>query len=95
MMVGTPATPLSKIQRTPCSTPGGGPRVREEKILVTVRVRPLSRREQSLYDLIAWECVDEHSIVFTSPNQERAPTSYTFGTPFYIHDRGFHFSSCH
>ena len=79
MMVGTPATPLSKIQRTPCSTPGG-PRVREEKILVTVRVRPLSRREQALYDLIAWECVDEHCIVFNSPNQERVATSYTFGT---------------
>lgn len=85
-MVGTPATPLSKIQRTLSSTPGG-PRVRGEKILVTVRVRPLSRREQALYDLIAWECVDEHSIFFNSPNQERAPTSYTFGTSFtYIHD---------
>ena len=79
MLVRTPGTPLSKIQRTAFSTPGG-PRTREEKILVTVRLRPLSRREQALYDLIAWECVDDHSIVFNSPNQERAATSYTFGT---------------
>ncbi|KAJ6912086.1 kinesin-like protein NACK2 [Populus alba x Populus x berolinensis] len=56
-MAGTPVTPASKmVQRTPSTTPGGGTRVREEKILVTVRVRPLSRREQALYDLIAWDC---------------------------------------
>ncbi|XP_062091216.1 kinesin-like protein KIN-7B [Humulus lupulus] len=81
MMVGTPSTPLSKIQRTSFSTPGG-PKVREEKILVTVRLRPLSRREQALYDLIAWECVDDHSIVFNSPNHDRAVTSYTFDKVF-------------
>ncbi|KAM6583673.1 hypothetical protein CsatB_010675 [Cannabis sativa] len=81
MMVGTPSTPLSKIQRTTISTPGG-PRVREEKILVTVRIRPLSRREQALYDLIAWECVDDHSIVFNSPNHDRAVNSYTFDKVF-------------
>uniref|UniRef100_A0A803NTC8 Kinesin-like protein n=1 Tax=Cannabis sativa TaxID=3483 RepID=A0A803NTC8_CANSA len=81
MMVGTPSTPLSKIQRATISTPGG-PRVREEKILVTVRIRPLSRREQALYDLIAWECVDDHSIVFNSPNHDRAVNSYTFDKVF-------------
>ncbi|GAA0184085.1 hypothetical protein LIER_31388 [Lithospermum erythrorhizon] len=32
------------------------------KILVTVRVRPLSTSEQAAYDLIAWE-IDEHTIV--------------------------------
>lgn len=77
-MVGTPATPASKIQRTPSSTPGGS-RVREEKILVTVRIRPLSRREQALYDLIAWDCPDDHTIVFKNPNHEKPSTPYTFG----------------
>ncbi len=77
-MVGTPATPASKIQRTPSSTPGGS-KVREEKILVTVRIRPLSRKEQALYDLIAWDCPDDHTIVFKNPNQERPATAYTFG----------------
>lgn len=78
MMVGTPATPLSKIQRTPASTPSGS-KVREEKILVTVRVRPLNRKEQALYDLIAWDCIDEQTIVFKNPNHERPIVSYTFG----------------
>lgn len=82
-MVGTPATPSCKIQRTSCSTPGG-PKVREEKILVTVRVRPLNRREQAMYDLIAWDCLDEHSIIFKNPNHERPATSYVFG--MVLHD---------
>ncbi|XP_048334453.2 kinesin-like protein NACK2 [Ziziphus jujuba] len=81
MMVGTPATPSCKIQRTPCSTPGG-PKVREEKILVTVRMRPLNRREQAMYDLIAWECVDENSIIFKNPNHERPATPYVFDKVF-------------
>ncbi|KAK9948156.1 hypothetical protein M0R45_003744 [Rubus argutus] len=81
MMAGTPATPSSKIQRTPCSTPGGS-RVREEKILVTVRLRPLNRREQSMYDLIAWDCLDENTIVFKNPNHERPANPYTFDKVF-------------
>ncbi|KAJ9183689.1 hypothetical protein P3X46_007512 [Hevea brasiliensis] len=80
-MVGTPATPASKIQRTPSSTPGGS-KVREEKILVTVRIRPLSRKEQALYDLIAWDCPDDHTIVFKNPNHERPATAYTFDQVF-------------
>ncbi|KAL5850753.1 hypothetical protein ACOSQ3_008804 [Xanthoceras sorbifolium] len=80
-MVGTPATPLSKIQRTPSSTPGG-PKVREEKILVTVRMRPLSRKEQAMYDLVAWDCLDDFKIVFKNPNYERPTTSYTFDKVF-------------
>lgn len=80
-MVGTPATPLSKIQRTPASTPGG-PKVREEKILVTVRMRPLSRREQAMYDLLAWDCLDNHMIVFKSPSHERPINPYTFDKVF-------------
>lgn len=83
------ATPASKIQRTPSSTPGG-PRVdREEKILVTVRVRPLSRREQALYDLIAWDYPDDHTIVFKNPNHDRPATLYTFG----IYTSKYHFLS--
>ncbi|GAV70969.1 Kinesin domain-containing protein/DUF3490 domain-containing protein [Cephalotus follicularis] len=82
MMLGTPATPPCKIHRaTPASTPGG-PKFREEKILVTVRVRPLSRREQAMYDLIAWDCTDDHTIIFQNPNLERPATSYTFDKVF-------------
>ena len=82
-MIRTSAvTPLTKIRRTLSSTPGGS-KFREEKILVTVRMRPLSRKEQAMYDLIAWDCVDEHSIVFNNPNHERPATTYTFGIYIY------------
>ncbi|XP_030943857.1 kinesin-like protein NACK2 [Quercus lobata] len=81
-MIRTSAvTPLTKIRRTLSSTPGGS-KFREEKILVTVRMRPLSRKEQAMYDLIAWDCVDEHSIVFNNPNHERPATTYTFDKVF-------------
>lgn len=83
-MIRTSAvTPLTKIRRTLSSTPGGS-KFREEKILVTVRMRPLSRKEQAMYDLIAWDCVDEHGIVFNNPNHERPATTYTFGIYIYM-----------
>ncbi|XP_010279346.1 PREDICTED: kinesin-like protein NACK1 [Nelumbo nucifera] len=83
MTVKSPATPASKIDRTPVSTPGG-PKVKEEKIVVTVRLRPLSKREQSLKDQVAWECIDDHTIVYKPPSQERSITSasYTFDKVF-------------
>ncbi|KAK2358548.1 kinesin protein KIN-7E [Trifolium repens] len=82
-MVGTPAaaTPMSKVHRNLAGTPGGS-KIREEKIRVTVRMRPLNRKEQSMYDLIAWDCLDEHTIVFKNPNEGRPATSYTFDRVF-------------
>ncbi|XP_059634670.1 kinesin-like protein NACK2 [Cornus florida] len=85
MTVGTPATPASKIRRTPSCTPSGTPggsKVREEKILVTVRVRPLSPKEQAAYDLIAWECTDEQTILSRNLNHERPTGPYTFDKVF-------------
>lgn len=78
---GTPGTPASKIDRTPASTPGG-PRSREEKIVVTVRLRPLSKREQLAKDQVAWECIDDHTIVYKPPPQDRSAqsASFTFGS---------------
>ncbi|CAI0401981.1 unnamed protein product [Linum tenue] len=80
-MVGTPATPASKTRRTVPST-SGGTRVREEKILVTVRMRPLSGREQSLYDLVAWDCPDQQTIIHKTANPERPTTAYMFDKVF-------------
>jgi centromeric protein E len=80
-----PSTPASKIERTPMSTPtpGGSTRVKEEKIFVTVRVRPLSKKELALKDQVAWECDDNQTILYKGPPQDRAaPTSYTFGRLF-------------
>ncbi|KAL0722492.1 hypothetical protein Bca4012_037091 [Brassica carinata] len=75
--MGLPRTPSSKINRANPSTPGGS-RVTEENILVTVRMRPLNSREHAKYDLIAWDCPDDHTIVFKNPNPERYAAKYSF-----------------
>ncbi|KAF8085493.1 hypothetical protein N665_0665s0003 [Sinapis alba] len=81
----TPGTPLSKTDRTPAVTPGGSSRSREEKIVVTVRLRPLNKKEQLAKDQVAWECVDDHTIV-SKPQapQERShhQSSFTFDKVF-------------
>lgn len=89
MVIGIPVTPLSKTGRTPSRFPGsrrttpsstpGGPKLREEKILVTIRVRPLSPKEQAAYDLIAWNFLDEQTIVSKNLNHERHTGPYSFG----------------
>ncbi|KAL2482045.1 Kinesin-like protein NACK1 [Forsythia ovata] len=78
--VGTPAT---KIDKTPVATPGGN-RPREEKIMVTVRLRPLNKKEQSSKDHVAWECIDDHTIMYKPSLRERAaqPGSFTFDKVF-------------
>ncbi|MCL7037541.1 hypothetical protein MKW94_021026 [Papaver nudicaule] len=87
-MIRTPLKSVSKGVRTPARTPvrtpgtPGVPKVREENIFVTVRVRPLSRREQSLNDQIAWECTDEHTISSKNLNNERSMVPYTFDRVF-------------
>ncbi|XVF53872.1 hypothetical protein PTKIN_Ptkin05aG0134400 [Pterospermum kingtungense] len=83
MTVRTPGTPASKIDRTPMTTPGGQ-KSKEEKIVVTVRLRPLSKREQLAKDQVAWDCVDDHTIVSKHPSQERTalPSSFTFDKVF-------------
>ncbi|KAG8051823.1 hypothetical protein GUJ93_ZPchr0001g33167 [Zizania palustris] len=64
-------------------TTGGSSRAKEEKIFVTVRVRPLSKKELALKDQVAWECADNQRILYKAPQQDRAaPTSYTFDKVF-------------
>ncbi|KAJ1430584.1 P-loop containing nucleoside triphosphate hydrolase [Sesbania bispinosa] len=84
MTVRTPGTPVSKRDRTPPVSTPGGPRAREEKIVVTVRLRPLNRREQLAKDQVAWDCIDDHMIVYKPPAHEHAaqPASFTFDKVF-------------
>ncbi|CAD6338019.1 unnamed protein product [Miscanthus lutarioriparius] len=78
-----PSTPASKGEHTPMSTPGGSSRAKEEKIFVTVRVRPLSKKELAVKDDVAWECADSQTILYKGPMQDRAaPMSYTFDKVF-------------
>lgn len=55
----------------------------EERILVSVRVRPLNDKEIAKYDLSEWECINDTTIMYRSnlSASERSlyPTTYTFG----------------
>jgi len=55
----------------------------EERILVSVRVRPLNEKELTRNDLSEWECINDTTIMYRSnlSATERSlyPTAYTFG----------------
>ncbi|KAF3495694.1 hypothetical protein DY000_02057451, partial [Brassica cretica] len=82
----TPGTPVSKTDRTQAVTPGGSSsRSREEKIVVTVRLRPLNKKELLAKDQVAWQCVDSHTIVSKpQAHHERShqQSSFTFDKVF-------------
>ncbi|KAM0920403.1 hypothetical protein ACQ4PT_007549 [Festuca glaucescens] len=65
---------------------GGAGRL--EKILVSVRLRPLSEKEIARGDLSEWECISDTTVIARSafPDRPTAPTAYSF-------DRVFH-SDC-
>ncbi|CAK9148245.1 unnamed protein product [Ilex paraguariensis] len=56
----------------------------EEKIFVSVRLRPLNEREIGRNDMSDWECINKNTIIFKSSLPERAmfPTAYTFDRVF-------------
>lgn len=55
----------------------------EERILVSVRVRPLNEKELWKNDLSEWECINDTTIMYRSnlSASERSlyPTTYSFG----------------
>ncbi|KAJ7547429.1 hypothetical protein O6H91_08G085700 [Diphasiastrum complanatum] len=59
-------------------------RDREEKIYVTVRLRPLSSKEVANRETTDWECTNKQTITFKHPLPERSPypSSYTFDRVF-------------
>ncbi|PHU04961.1 hypothetical protein BC332_25783 [Capsicum chinense] len=52
----------------------------EEKILVLVRMRPLSEKEITRNEVSDWKCINETTILYRNSLQERSglPTAYTF-----------------
>ncbi|KAH7659607.1 Plus-end-directed kinesin ATPase protein [Dioscorea alata] len=59
---------------------GGG----KERILVSVRLRPLNEKEIARNDLCDWECINDTSIIFRNSLRERSgfPIAYTFDRVF-------------
>lgn len=54
---------------------------KEEKILVLVRLRPLSEKEIAQNEVADWECINSNTILYRNSLQERSglPTAYPFG----------------
>ncbi|XP_010933747.1 kinesin-like protein KIN-7F [Elaeis guineensis] len=64
---------------------GGGGGGRAERIVVSVRLRPLSEKEIARNDPCDWECINDTTIIFRNCIPERAmfPTAYTFDRVFW------------
>ena len=56
-------------------------REREERIQVSVRLRPLNAKEMASNDFAEWECINNATIVFKNVMSERTmyPNAYTYG----------------
>ncbi|KAG6704931.1 hypothetical protein I3842_07G156600 [Carya illinoinensis] len=56
----------------------------EERIFVSVRVRPLNEKETASHDVFDWECINNNTIRFkhTLPDRAMFPTAYTFDRVF-------------
>ncbi|KAF8364837.1 hypothetical protein HHK36_033184 [Tetracentron sinense] len=60
------------------------PGTHEEKILVSVRLRPLNAKDIARNDVSDWECINDNTIIFRNNLPERSmfPTAYTFDRVF-------------
>ncbi|KAK7860341.1 kinesin-like protein kin-7i [Quercus suber] len=65
---------------------GIGSSPQEEKIFVSIRVRPLNEKEISRNDVSYWECINNTSIIFkhTLPDRAMFPAAYTFELTFFF-----------
>lgn len=57
----------------------------EERIQVSVRLRPLNSKEIARNDASDWECINDNTIIFKNSLPERSmlPSAYTFGEHFH------------
>ncbi|KAL3621299.1 hypothetical protein CASFOL_036211 [Castilleja foliolosa] len=57
---------------------------KEEKILVLVRLRPLSEKEIARAEVVDWECINSTTVLYRNSLQERSglPTAYSFDRVF-------------
>ncbi|KAK9131500.1 hypothetical protein Sjap_011987 [Stephania japonica] len=76
-----PTTPATEIARTPARIPGGQ-EPHDDKMLVTVRVRPPSKRELALNKPVAWDCRDQYTILSKNVIDDCSIASFTFNRVF-------------
>lgn len=60
----------------------------EEKIFVSVRMRPLSQKEIDRNDISDWECINDKTIMYrnslSASERSMYPIAYTFGKGFWM-----------
>ncbi|KAF6169457.1 hypothetical protein GIB67_004738 [Kingdonia uniflora] len=58
-----------------------------ERILVSVRLRPLNDKEIATNDVLDWECINDRTIIFRNSLMDRSnyPTCYSFDKVFQSH----------
>lgn len=65
-----------------------GSSIAEEKIFVSVRLRPLNEKENARNDVSDWECINGDTVIYrnTLSVSERSvyPNAYTFGKCLYL-----------
>ncbi|KAK0604907.1 hypothetical protein LWI29_020732 [Acer saccharum] len=63
-----------------------GPSGREERIFVSVRLRPLNEKEIAKNDVSDWECINDNTIIYRNnlsvAERSMYPTAYTFDRVF-------------
>lgn len=62
----------------------------EERIYVSVRLRPLNDKERAKNDVSDWECINNTTVIhrnnISASDRSLYPTAYTFGKKhFYFH----------
>lgn len=69
--------------------PGDGKEsgAQDEKICVSVRLRPLNAKEIAKNDYCDWECVNNNTIIYKNVQTERSTylNAYTFGKQYILH----------
>lgn len=57
----------------------------DERILVSVRLRPLNEKEISRNDVSEWECISDNTVIcrnaLSVAERSLYPSAYTFGKP--------------
>ncbi|KAL6903418.1 hypothetical protein ACP4OV_004231 [Aristida adscensionis] len=73
-----------KVEGAEVVNGGGGGAGKLEKILVSVRMRPLSEKEIARGDPAEWECINDTTVISRStfPDRPTAPTAYSFDRVF-------------
>lgn len=55
----------------------------DERIFVSIRMRPLNEKEIARNEVCDWECINSTTIIFKSnmPDRSMVPSAYNFGRP--------------